>query len=428
MEKKIIFQKFNLNYIYFLLYIISFLINYFLEFYENAEQWEMDDSEKTKYYLPSQILALYILNISDCISIIPYFIFKKNLHNIRINSNLNIKYDELEYSKAIESFIFNAPGEIIEKKNKKIRLYSLFVGILYFLQNFFWILYYIIETNQYFHLYTFSCIVPLECFFQFAISYFLLKIHFYSHHYFSVVLNLIIFIFIFIIDLINVVEYKSFDGKIFFIYPLILVCFALELSFAKKVFLYGFQSPYYLLVSRAIINLPLVLLLSLIFLIIDKNIFINMVFFFDEPKKITLIIANIFILFLESLFLYLIIDRFAPNYLPLALVFQEIIYFIIDKIEKIGDNENIMGWDLYPRIILYLILFIGVMIHNEIIIINICGLGSHTKYFFDLKVKGEELYSKTNNPHILIRFDSSIEMDNIFSETSSMGDDNLSEK
>ena len=108
------------------------------------------------------------------------------------------------------------------------------------------------------------------------------------------VLNLIIFIFIFIIDLINVVEYKSFDGKIFFIYPLILVCFALELSFAKKVFLYGFQSPYYLLVSRAIINLPLVLLLSLIFLIKDKNIFINMIFFFDEPKKIILIFPNIY--------------------------------------------------------------------------------------------------------------------------------------
>ena len=54
-----------------------------------------------------------------------------------------------------------------------------------------------------------------------------------------------------------------------------------------------------------------------------------------------------------------------------------------------------MGWDIYVRIFLYLILIIGVMIHNEIIIINICGLASDTKYFLDLKVEIEQLYSDT---------------------------------
>ena len=77
---------------------------------------------------------------------------------------------------------------------------------------------------------------------------------------------------------------------------------------------------------------------------------------------------------------------------------------------NIQDN-NILGWDLYIRIILYLILIIGVMIHNEIIIINTCGLGSDTKYFLDIKVEIEQLYSDTDDPEILKRYETLDEMD-----------------
>lgn len=70
-----------------------------------------------------------------------------------------------------------------------------------------------------------------------------------------------------------------------------------------------------------------------------------------------------------------------------------------------------MGWDLYFRIFLYLILIISVMIHNEIIIINVCGLGSNTKYFLDLKYNNELLYYETDAPEILERFETYIELD-----------------
>ena len=50
-----------------------------------------------------------------------------------------------------------------------------------------------------------------------------------------------------------------------------------------------------------------------------------------------------------------------------------------------------MGCDLYFRIFLNIISTIGVMIHNEIVVINICNLGSDTKYFLDLEVKNEDL-------------------------------------
>ena len=71
---------------------------------------------------------------------------------------------------------------------------------------------------------------------------------------------------------------------------------------------------------------------------------------------------------------------------------------------------TIMGWDLYFRIFLYVISTIGVLIHNEIVVINICNLGSDTKYFLDLEVESEELFSSTNNPDVLKRYETLEEM------------------
>ena len=79
MNKKIIFQKCNWNNIYFLLYIIMFFINLFIESFNYSIDLEVEDSEKYKYNLSQTILNLYLLNLSDFIAIIPYFIRKKLL-------------------------------------------------------------------------------------------------------------------------------------------------------------------------------------------------------------------------------------------------------------------------------------------------------------------------------------------------------------
>ena len=78
-----------------------------------------------------------------------------------------------------------------------------------------------------------------------------------------------------------------------------------------------------------------------------------------------------------------------------------------------------MKWDEYVRISLYVISIIGVMIHDEIVVINICNLGSDTKYFLDIKFENEELFAHTDNPDIIKRYES-IEMD-----SRSSNDDNL---
>ena len=52
------------------------------------------------------------------------------------------------------------------------------------------------------------------------------------------------------------------------------------------------------------------------------------------------------------------------------------------------------------------------MMHNEIIIINICGLGSYTKYFLRLKSINENLYLERDTIDNLIIYDTLEEKDN----------------
>ena len=157
------------------------------------------------------------------------------------------------------------------------------------------------------------------------------------------------------------------------------------------------------------------LIFSLIIFFTKKDVFSKIGFFFDNTKYIVLMIAKIFSNFFVSLFIWLIIDRFSPNYFPFALISNEICYYIVDIIDGSADYK-IMGWDFYVRIFLYVISAIGVVIHNEIVVINICNLGSDTKYFLDLKVKNEEIYSKTDDPEIVKQYESFSENEQVSEE------------
>ena len=164
---------------------------------------------------------------------------------------------------------------------------------------------------------------------------------------------------------------------------------------------------------RGLIKLALTAILTVIYFYTNKTHLINLSIWLRSIDLILLNISNIIVTFFEGILLWIIIDRFSPNYIPLALIFKEISDYIVIIIIKTKDiiDSNVMRWDIYVRIFLYLILIIGVMIHNEIIIINICGLASDTKYFLDLKVEIEQLYSDTDEPEILKRFETIDEMD-----------------
>ena len=120
-------------------------------------------------------------------------------------------------------------------------------------------------------------------------------------------------------------------------------------------------------------------------------------------KYILLIVGKIIGLFFSGLSLWIIIDRFSPNHTPLIIIGEEICRFVVDQIGKKVFSD--LGWYKYIKIVLYVFSFIGVMMHNEIVVINICGLGSDTKYFYDNLVKSEEEYMKADDFSILKKFE-----------------------
>ena len=409
MSKKIIFQKCNFNNIYFLCYIVAYFIDIFIE-----HNLESELSEKLKNYLSAKILDnLYIYNVSDFLAIIP-FLIRKRLVNKKEDIITNKKIEDDKNESEDLELIYN-DKELSENKKKKKRLIMLciLVGIFDFFERFAIILYNMIYPDKEFGPYTFNCGIPFSIALQFICSYFILKVHFYKLQYFSLFLNLGIFIIILIIDLINIIKHDAFDGKVYLFYSFSIAFYSMEYSYGKKTLINGFMSIHLLMIIKGIVGLILVLLVTLITYFINKDHILNIRYFFEQQKYVWLIIAKIFADYFVTLFIWILIDRFSPNYLPFTLIFDEVCDFLLEIIYNPNITKGTMKWDLYFRIFLYLISFICVMIHNEIVVINICNLGSDTKYFLAKEFEKEELFSKTDNPEIIQRYETLVEMEPI---------------
>ena len=408
--KKIFFQKCNANYFFFLAYITSLFINIIFEIEEYPEN--IIDEEDMKIYASSEKLLFYYITIlSHFIAIIPFllkkFYFNKT-QNI-IKENLNLKSEDQSNDFLIYN---NINEEELNKRRKKVHLYSFLVSFFNFLSWITTILVYMFNPKDAAEPYCINSSVVFDIILQFSLSYVILKMHFYKLQYFTIILNVIIFIIMLIFDLINIYVYESFRGIIFLIYFFDLMFYAFQNSYGKKAFLYGFISPYDLLIREGLYEILLALIFSVVIIFTKNDIFSVMSFFFSKSKYILYLLGHFFAKFFEDTFGWFIIDRFSPNYLPLALIFEDICYFIA---EETGLRESpkykTLGWDIYIRFFLYIISFIGIMIHNEIIIINICGISSHSKYFMDIKLKNEEIYSGADDPDVLKKYETYEEMD-----------------
>ena len=409
MSKKIIFQKCNFNTIYFLFYIIAGIIENIIKYKYHPIIWEeLEPNDKVNYFLPYRILLLYASNISDFLVIIPYFIRKKLLNtNKEIDkSKISEISNKSEEKSEFNQLIYNDIKEMQEFKRKKlINIYTIIISVLDFLAYFIFCLYNIIFNNKNPICNDFNCFCPLNNIFQFISSYLILKMHFYKLQYFSLFLSIGLFIIILIFDIITINNDETIDGYVYLFYPLNYLSFAVEYSFGKKVILYGYISIYLLLVIRGLIKVIFVSIFSLFLYVFYEENFFKNVSYCLQGIRIFYFLLNIIIYFFESIFLWIIIDRFSPNHIPLAICIKQIVDFIISLIINSFNDLGSFNWDLYVRIFLYIILIIGVLIHNEIIVINICGLASDTKYFLDLKVKNEELYSNADEPEVLQKFE-----------------------
>ena len=410
MKKKIIFQKCNIHYIYFLLYILTYIIILIIDHYLELREFDNNVSDNVYYFLNIEILQIYTLNLSDFFAIILYLIREKlsksNNDNKNTENNLDNNSSENNDKKEL---IYNESNQTGAKFKTKQKLFYLFmIAAFDFLKNFVFVLYYIFFPKYE------NCSNPLdhsaifEIIIQFVFSYLILKVHFYKLQHFLLYLNIIIFIIILAIDLVDILKFEIFEGFTYIFFPFQLIFYCLKAVYGKKVILYGYISIYILIIMKGAFKLIFFIVFSLIALIVDKKIFIIFAEYFSNIKYILLIIAKIIINFFNELSLWITIDRFSPNHTPIIITGEEFCYFVEDLIDKDSLFRHMRG-HIYIRIILYLVSLIGVLLHNEIIVTNICGLGSDTKYFLDIVAKNDEEYNNTDNPDILKKFET-IEM------------------
>ena len=144
--------------------------------------------------------------------------------------------------KESDKLIYNSGEPMKNKKRKKyIIIYFIIIAFLDFLNYFIKWLYIIIFQKELF-INDFNSITPLNIIFQFASSYLILKIYFYKLQYFSLILNIIVFIIILIFDLIIIFYYSKFDGNAYLFFSFSLFFLSVEYSLGKKVILYAYIS------------------------------------------------------------------------------------------------------------------------------------------------------------------------------------------
>ena len=164
-----------------------------------------------------------------------------------------------------------------------------------------------------------------------------------------------------------------------------LLCFAFGDSYSKRVLYSQFLSPYSLLLFKAIYETIFLIIVSIPFIFLktsdlyidNGNIFEG---FLEHMSGMKLLYSFCFMLceFFYDIFLMIIIDRFSPSHLPLAYFLESLGFEIYGIITELISGTDI-DWLSYINFFVYIILFIGAMIHNEIIIINFWGLNNFTK-------------------------------------------------
>ena len=160
--------------------------------------------------------------------------------------------------------------------------------------------------------------------------------------------------------------------------------YSFENVIGKKALIKDFLSPYSILMIKAIYEFILLIFIFIPFIFIkinDKNFFS---YSYNKIKGLqNFVLTLIFLNFLYNVFLWIIIDKFSADHVSMVMLIDGLTQTIIGIIS--GGNKNFS--EKITKIILHLILLVGALIHNEIIILNFCGLNENTAKAFKEKEK-----------------------------------------
>ena len=389
-----VFQKFSFNHIFF---IFQFIVTFMREGCKKP-LFGKEAHPSSFFY------KMFITNISHFLTLIPLLIIRclskgeKEENKERINNDdLKINDDELIYNE------FN-DRDLFSKKKKSIIKYTLIVSIFDFLADaILFIFAFVNNKNEIFSFYVLRCSFLFTTLSQYIISYLIFRKKLYRHHYLTLIINFITLLAFLAIDIYKLIEYKIVDYQyyILIIVRLVrLIFFCLVDNYSKHALYYEFLSPYSLELYKAIYKNIFLLIFSIPFIFLKTNdlnaksgnIFTAFYVYF-EGMKILYTFIFIIIHFLYVIFMDIIIDRFSPNHLTLCFMLESFatnLYVLIANYYNGKDND----WQNYFNFLIYIFIFVGAMIYNEVLIINKCGFNKNTKLFLDYKFQEEKSEAK----------------------------------
>ena len=373
------FQKFSFNHIFFLCFFISSFIRRRIK----------DLLFDKKGSISGDFYKVYIQNISHFLTIIPLLI-KKYLFK---NSNKKIKKEP----SSIKYIYYKK----IAKFNSKGKLKSmLLVSIFDFLAEAVLISFYFINNKEeVYSYYSLRILLLFNTIMQYIASYFILTNILYSHHYLSLSINFFCVIIFLIIDVIKIIENSITDYQYYilcFVKLLRLTFFCIGDNYIKYALYSEMLSPYSIELYQAVYKNIFLIIFSIPFIFLKTNdiyiesssVFTGFIFYFQDIKILYTFCFIVFH-FLYDLFLVIIIDRFSPNHLTLAYMlesFGSTIYNIIEDYINKGNTD----WLNYFNFLIYIFVFIGALIYNEVLIINKCGLNMNTILYMNDKFNKEK--------------------------------------
>ena len=378
-KKYFFFPKPHLNHLLFLLFfVISILKKYVNTFFPQNPK------------IPLEFLELYIYNLSDFFSIIPFIILQKRTKRKKqiIDSNSN------KDGKSGHGYIYNN----WEKKNPKSKIKIFILTISDYIAQISSVIFYVIlnEMNIPMKFAKLTSLLIINVIVIFIISKLILRNHFYRHHSLSLLINIICLIVLIIVDISNIINYSG-EINMQFIYIIIKIVqsilYSLEDVLIKVLILLYYLHPFKILFKKAIFQFFYNIIFSFPFIFIklrdkdeEKEILFPMIGRFFEDK-INILIAFIYagISFIYNGTIFKIIDEFSPNHFAIARVIENFGTLILNIILEGADSQK----NLILNLIIYILLIFAALVYNEFLIINICGLSKYTKYFLDFEAENE---------------------------------------
>ena len=221
----------------------------------------------------------------------------------------------------------------------------------------------------------------------------ILDTYFYKHHIASMIVNIIIFLVVSIFDFYFI--FKEKEDKIeIVIYILFLIfqsiAYSLEDVLNKIALSKELLTPYSLLFFKGVLEIPLLLITTIIVLSISSpfSFFLSLG---SENIKNVLIRRAIFIILniLRSIFLVQVIDKFSSQFLSILKVLESLFMFLYFLCDNKYKEDTINGVSIYIPIISisFIIIVFTSLVYNEIIVINLCGLEDYTQHGLDIQAE-----------------------------------------